>query len=427
MTKKKHKLQITTQKKDISNSQFERAYVVAKKVLRHFDPETNLLDSFSKKQKHTLLKTIFDIPSIKPEKERTIPRQYVENIRRDTLQYMKTEYFGNPENKLTYMEVATYGLGFLMSLIAMGNEGFFKGLPQEESVQQFIEKVDLQELLKSGFEKLLLEIEYLTKSYSQVNFRLYGFIYEWERGTGKIRGTISMQMKIKLTVHNCESKIFNYHNIERRAFQLILPDRGLFKPSWSIIRTNRIFPNAKENQYLNIYIQAHALHRLKERMDIFEPTTRNYLIQYTFQRGQLVVSTEKQKFLACALTTCVLGYFTFFIQGFDIVINTFIPIVSEATPEGEKLHKLLRLSKEDIVYLGMDKLSFFTKIDFEQIPVLKQALIDADIWKTKIELDGMLDKDSLEAGETPIDMQKTLFVKHFFDKLQQHNTETENE
>jgi len=427
MSKKKRQIKVAMPKKDISHTQLERSYAVAKKVLRHFELDPDLLDRFSKKQRQILLKSIFDTPSIKPEKENTIPRQYVAKIRTEAFQYMKTQYFGNPKNQLTYLELATCGLGFIMTVFGQIERGLFTGTPQEAIIRQMEEKFKEVELFKDGFNNVLEEIRLLTKSYSQVNFRLYGFSYGWEIGNSKILGTASLQMKVRLTVQNCESKMFTHKNIERKAYRLILTANGIFEPSWAIIRTKKIFPAAKEHQYLNIYIQSHVLYRFKERMDIFEPHIRNYLLQYSLTNGQFVVSTEKQKFLACAMKTYNLGYFTFFIQEHDIVIKTFIPLTSEETPEGKKLYELLALSKDDRTYLGMDKLSFFTKVDFEQIPVLRQALIDADLWKTKLGLDGMLDEDALEEGESPVDMQKTMFVKSFFDKLQQYHVETETE
>jgi len=414
-------------KKDISNTQLERCYLIAKKILRHFDIDPNLLDQFSKKQKQILLRTIFDTPSLKPEKENSIPRQYVEKIRQEVFNSMKTEYFGKPDNQLSYMELATCGLGFFISVLIHTEKGLFTGTPQEEIAKQIETEFRKVEIFKEGFNEILEKIHFMTQSYSQVNFRLYGFSYDWKPGNAKILGGFSLQMKVRLTVQNCESKFFTYHNIERKAFRLILTANGIYEPSWAVIKAKRIFPEADENKKLNIYIQSHVLHRFKERMDLFEPHIRNYLIQYALTNGQLVVSTEKQKYLACAMKDFNFGYFTFFVQGDDIVVNTFIPLVSEYTPEGKKLHELLSLSKEDMIYLGMDKLSFYTKVDFEKIPILKQALIDADLWKTKLGLDDMLVKAVLEEGESSIDMQKTLFVKNFFDKYQQYRTQTENE
>ena len=268
-------------------------------------------------------------------------------------------------------------------------------------------------------------IRFLTKSYSKINFRLYGFNYIWDVYT-KSDGYPTKKLKILLTVHDCESKFFIQNNIGRKAFRLIVTADGIeSEPSPVTIKRNQIFPNAAESEMLNLYMQSHVLQRFKERMDLFEPVMQNFLIQYVFTKNMDVITIGKQNLLACMIIEDIpVGYFSFFIQGNDIVINTFLPIASDITPEGKKLHSLLSLGKEDLIYLGMDKISFYTKVDFEQIPMLKQALIDSNIWQTKQMLEKMLYRD---AGESKllIDPNKTMFVKTFFDKVELHRDVTE--
>jgi len=43
-------------------------------------------------------------------------------------------------------------------------------------------------------------------------------------------------------------------------------------------------------------------------------------------------------------------------------------------PEGKVVFKLLKLSKDETIYLGMDKMNFLFKVDFEQIPVFKASV-----------------------------------------------------
>jgi hypothetical protein len=60
----------------------------------------------------------------------------------------------------------------------------------------------------------------------------------------------------------------------------------------------------------------------------------------------------------------------------------------------------------------MDKLSFYMNVDVEQIPMLKNALIESGIWETKQMID--------EANDYQIkyNEKKTFFVKDFFQKLE---------
>ncbi|MDR1897593.1 MAG: hypothetical protein LBR10_12465 [Prevotellaceae bacterium] len=140
-----------------------------------------------------------------------------------------------------------------------------------------------------------------------------------------------------------------------------------------------------------MYVQSHVFHRFRERLDIFSPTCHNLLFQYAFSRYLKLVQYDNRYLFACLIDDDAppIGYFTFLIRGDDIVVNTFLPIVGDNTPEGKKFQELLSLGKEEIIYLGMDKLSFFTKVDFEQILKLKQALIDSNIWKMKLALDDL--------------------------------------
>jgi hypothetical protein len=412
MKRPSHPLQSTN-----SRTEQERSYAVAKKVLRHFELKSELVDVFSKRQKQFLFNIIFDFPVVRAEKEGTIPRRFLDNIRYRLLYFMKHQYFGNPENKLTYIEFATYGVGFINAIRLLDGLNMPGSTPQQiDAVRQMHEKFPKIEqlLMEKGFAAVFNVLLYLTRSFSQVNFRLYGFNYKWEVVS------VAMRMKIELTSQNCESKIFRHNGIKRKAFRLVYTEDGIYEQEWATVPRNKIFPKAKEDEVLNIYIQSHVLHRFKERIDIFDAPDRNYILQSSLTYRQQVVATEKQTFLSCRLGDSPIGYFTFFVQDDDIVLNTFIPLVSENTPEGKKLHELLPLGKEGAIYLGMDKISFLLSVDFDQIPILKQALIDSGVWKAReaIEL-----KAVIEGNKDPIDINKTLFVKKFFDRISEKETE----
>jgi hypothetical protein len=80
------------------------------------------------------------------------------------------------------------------------------------------------------------------------------------------------------------------------------------------------------------------------------------------------------------------------------------------TYEGKKFMDKYNLKKEDLAYLGMDKLSFFGDIDFEQVPLLEKDLIDMDLYGVKDFLVG------LDEYEPEYDSARTAFVKNFFEK-----------
>ena len=417
---KKNKHSYISQKK--IRAQQEQCYRIAKKVLRHFELDPALLEVYTKKQKEKLFRVFFEPPIVKPDKERTVPRQYVRVIHAKLYQFMKNNFYGKPENQLTHMDFAVYGLSFLLNLSNMYKRDnlFLPGTPQGDAAKLIHETCNFQHVIHHGFNDALSEVWYLTKGFSKVNFRLYGFKYEHDAIHFPCRCCTGLKMTIRLTAQDSESKKFKYNNIERRAFRLVFIGAGNYLASKVTIARKDVFPSAKEEERLNIYIQSHVLHRFKERLDAFSPENRNLLIQDSLINFPQLVSRDKQKMFRCFINDeYPIGYFTFFIQDNDLVINTFLPIASENTLEGKKLHQLLPLSKEEIVYLGMDKVSFFLNVDFEQIPVLKQALIDSGIWQIKVELDDLFGTGETDV-EYPIDANKTKFVKDFFDKLQEH-------
>ena len=421
MKKKKQFRRDVHQSSKNSRLQQERCYLITKKMLRHFELDPALVDVFTKKQKERLFRVFFEPPIVKPDKEKTVPRQYVKLIHAEMYQFMKTTFYGNPENQLTYIDFAIYGMSFLLNL---SNEykkfkKFLPGTPQGEAANEILENANFDDLFHNGFSEVFDEVWHLTKSLSRVNFRFYGFKFKHEPIKLTCGCCTALKMTIRLTAKDSVSKKFTYNNIERRAFQLYFAHAGILNQTPIGIKRNNIFPKAKESESLNLYIQSHVLQRIKERLDDFPPETLNLLIQNTFFSKIKIVKSHKQFLFACMEDGIPLGYFTFFIQNDDLVINTFLPLVSPNTPEGKKLHELLPLSKEDIVYLGMDKTSFYLQVDFEQIPILKQALIDSNIWLTKMQLEKMAG-DEIEEKGTLIDANKTMFVKNFFDKYQAH-------
>lgn len=419
--KKKYIPSVNKTKPASSRNQQEQAYRVAKKMLQHIGIDSKEIDVFTKKQFQNLMSVWFEPPIVKPKIEKTIPRQYVRNIHTGMHYYMRNHVWDNSDDGLTYMDVAIYGASFLVNLSNLIERGsFLKGSPQEILANKICEKYNATEVVNNMFNELLIRDTWQeTRGYSRINYRMYGYDFEIAH-TPRVGG-VSMRPTIYLTAQESEVKKFSYKSIERKAFRVINMGTGWSRKSApATIKRNRIFPSAKEDEELNIYVQSHVLQRLKERLDAFDTMDQNILIQYALTVGLKTVSFEKQILFSCTIENGLpVGYFTFFVQDTDVVITTFIPLSSADGPEGKKLNELFPLSKEDIVYLGMDKLSFYLNIDFEQIPILKEALINSGIWETKLILDRIFASEE-EDNNTRINLSKTKFVKDFFNKLESY-------
>jgi hypothetical protein len=336
---------------------------------------------------------------------------------------MKTHYWGKPENQLTYMELATYGLTFIGNLSDFcRRNAFIAGTPQAEVSKQIFEKFDSDRILETAFKEVLDKIWYWTRCYSRVTYRMYGYEYDCETKTKKCGCCYINKLTFLLTAQESESKTFIHNNIKRKAYRLFMTADGLYSPRPATVARNRIYPEAKDDENMNIYIQSHALQRFKERLDAFDPSNLNILIQSSFTNGLQLAKTGKSVLFTCLMEEGrAVGYFTFFVHENDIVVNTFLPLTSDDTPEGKKLHELLPLDKEEIVHLGMDKISFLLKVDFEKILLLKQAFIASNIWPTKILLNQMFDEEETK-DDGLIDMGKTMLVKNYIDKLKKRTS-----
>ena len=184
--------------------------------------------------------------------------------------------------------------------------------------------------------------------------------------------------------------MFKHSGTSRKAYRFCTPALPTTELIFAKIDYNVIFPLCREedNRELSIYIQQHAILRIKERLSIMPPTERIKLLYSSLLLNIKIVRGPDDQPLFAA-HTCrkeVYGYFTFVIQGDKLFITTFLPLTSVLTPEGKRLKKALRLSTRDIIYLKMDTLNFLFDFDLEQIPLLKEALIKSGIYKVREEL-----------------------------------------
>ncbi|MDR2763434.1 MAG: hypothetical protein LBB90_00205 [Tannerella sp.] len=403
-----------TLKLSISKAQFDTGCAIARKTIQlmGFDPAS--FDMLTKKQKHALLDIEPPMLLVRTKSGCHVPRQYVNNIRTSTMAFLRT-VFVKEEFQLTYMEFLTYGLPFLFIVKVREDHGLFTSEQEDAFVRDMTEKFINTNMVTSGwFVALFAHLRFELNFYSQANFRTYGFEFVTDIPKHKeIFGMPVIRCIIELTSHENESIHFVHRGIKRKAYGMLLGSTAVYIPSPAVIQRRKLYPERPSSAEYMLYIQSHVIHRIKERIDIFDASTRNYLINTSLVIHQKVVkSITGHPLIACFVSGVPLGYFPWTIQGDKLFILSFLPLVSQVTPEGAKLYQLLKFSKEDLIYLGMDKLSFFMTVDFEEIPVLKNALVESGIWHVKQKLDETCE------GESQIDWTKTQFVKNFFRKTE---------
>ncbi|MPQ47245.1 hypothetical protein GCQ56_09505 [Marinifilum sp. N1E240] len=128
---------------------------------------------------------------------------------------------------------------------------------------------------------------------------------------------------------------------------------------------------------LDIYIQSHALERLRERLDLLDEEAINYAIYENFDALQFTILSNGYILITIKLFQCKVGYFIANIIKDDFVIRTFLFITHATTPEGDKLKEICGLGRNDVPYWKIDRLSTFMNVDAEQYPKLSAMFEEA--------------------------------------------------
>lgn len=111
-----------------------------------------------------------------------------------------------------------------------------------------------------------------------------------------------------------------------------------------------------------VYIQAHALKRLEERLDPVQMPSIQLCLIFSLVDTEVII--EKNSLLiAYILDQTKVGYMKADIIDDCVIIRTFLFLTNNGTPEGQKLEEVTGLRLLDKKYLAIDKLSSFMNSD----------------------------------------------------------------
>jgi hypothetical protein len=373
-SKKKKKAQASVVRKyEVTKTYFDQFSATARKVLQLLELDPALYDQFTKKQKLEMMHLKFDLPKVYPATEHKVPRQHIKFIQFYMNEFLENTFVGEAHIRLLYKDLFSMGIQFCTSVADMKPENH----PDQADIikliyDRFIQYEKDKESIIVELYKFMRMISYYL---SKINFRIYGF-----RFTGWKVKNYSLSAPFYITSTDARSTYFNYKGKLHKAYQLGLGDYVLDKPYWFKVAYNTVFTTSNDERKLNLYIQSHALNRMKERLDLHSPGNRNNeLINALDTREAIQIGNQNYiKFLDSR--TKLLGYLPFIIIDDCLYILSFIPLCSPNVPEGKVLCEALNTTKDDLIFLGMDKMSFYQRTDFDAIPRLKKALIEAGMW-----------------------------------------------
>lgn len=128
---------------------------------------------------------------------------------------------------------------------------------------------------------------------------------------------------------------------------------------------------------LDVYVQTHALERLKERINI-TPGIMHEILFLIFMQDQIEHCWHNG---SCLITYRVsserVGYLVVKLHTDKLVVHTFLFLTNDDTPEGDKLKKLVEIEKADKQYMHIDNLPAFNAYHFDRSERASQLFRDA--------------------------------------------------
>lgn len=128
---------------------------------------------------------------------------------------------------------------------------------------------------------------------------------------------------------------------------------------------------------LGVYVQAHALQRLSERIDCVDTGVLHYYMYHSLLNVKACRNKKGELLLEFVMNGKKFGYFVALIAGDKLLIRTFLFLTNNGTPEGETLHAHTGIMKEDKIFLQIDKLSTFLNSDINKNERLQNLFIKA--------------------------------------------------
>lgn len=309
-------------------------------------------------------------PQIELEEGVHFTKDEIQKLKVTVHHILRNKYFIVPttENKMSYYDYMTVVFD-ARTIIRPTTTFNFSGIQQMVSeMQPIFDELYSEESLA---EKLEYVCSILTMCLSEIDKKYY---------------------YVECDIAGKDPKVFKFtYRIGAVPSQLIhVPFDGLYRPAFQLgwLAGKQYFPitlTAEQlalnpEQYpdpLLVYIQSHALVRLKERIDVFDV---NYYTTTTLTSllDPEIIKTGKNSYLiAYKLHRNKVGYFKSDLIDGNIIIRTFLLLTNCGTPEELKLRQLTGLSKADYDFLNLGKLSTLVNADFHKneqtIKLLEEA------------------------------------------------------
>ena len=337
-----------------------------------------------------------------PEKGESIPSNVMAQIQQLITYYVKIQMISIEATQNSISLVDFYSLGLTLS-------AYCEQLNRKEY------KTENALEIKQMVDKSCLEfIQQFDIVYDKMNDKLFPFLskatnrywegfYSYKFGVETDKSNVVPQFQVVVKLYQPEKKNFSLSSHVRPAFRIGWTFKeGEFQ--WIFLLPSQLgMEPVTENQQIPVYIQAHAIQRLFERIDCIN---EDILIPsiYDSLRYCTYIPDKGNFLIELSIVGVKIGYLSAVMFEGSLIIRTFLFLTFNGTPEGKRLEKYIGLKMLDRNYLKMDKLSSFMTSKLSENEELRSIFQKADCLHL-VELYDKLDRFSaVHPQKSPIEM-----------------------
>lgn len=233
-----------------------------------------------------------------------------------------------------------------------------------------------KEIRKNSIGEVGRNVELLDILFSDFTRRVVRIVPEERRKSQSSPDVTACYNNLIIRHKASESELVTINGHSRTVYRILLIGQEQISPME--ISAERLgITGIMKNFKINVFIQQHALRRIKERLcDYFLHLNHTYIVNAIL--SDAIPADDEHGFLfPLKYGEVKLGYLKAVLIGDKLIILTFLFLTNNGTPEGKKLHDLIGIQKQDKKYLGIDKLSTFILSDIKQNMLLKDLFCHA--------------------------------------------------
>lgn len=232
---------------------------------------------------------------------------------------------------------------------------------------------------KENIDECMLNIDILlftiSSMFSNID-KITHFVYATEDKDNNTYSRTFQNITIRVYTASWRKFIINGENHLACQFGGIIPIKGF---CWFTITLDKFKHNATLGELpIEVYIQKHAIQRYKERIDCIPEDMKILNTFDSFEKPKITQLGNKYFFEYRAYGAKA-GYFIGQLIDGAFVIQTFLFLTNNGTPEGEKLNKTFGIEIDDKKYLAIDKLSTFINLSNEEAEELQNLFSECGI------------------------------------------------